>query len=57
MATIGWTGLGYRARAASEHKELFGQLFHLEPAAPHETRYQQDSHFFGFVTNTAAAVA
>jgi hypothetical protein len=54
-ASIGWTGLGYRARGAGEHKEAFSQLFQLEPAAPQEQRYQQDSHFFGFVTNAAAA--
>lgn len=55
MASIGWTSLGYRARGASEHKESFSQLFRLERVATPEQHYQQDSHFFGFLTNTAAA--
>ena len=54
-ASVGWTGLGYRARSASEHKTAFSSLFDLEPAATPEQRYQQDNHFFGFVTNIAAA--
>jgi len=54
-ASVGWSGLGYRARSASEHKEAFSQLFQVEPAASHEQRYQQDSHFFGFIVNATAA--
>lgn len=54
QASSAWNNVGYRARAASEHRAAFAELFELEPAAPHETRYSQNTHFFGFVTNAVA---
>ena len=51
----GWAGVGYRARAASEHRKAFRPLFELEPASTMQKRYLQDKHFFGFVSNAAAA--
>lgn len=54
QASSAWNNVGYRARAASEHRAAFAELFGLEPAAPHEIRYSQNTQFFGFVTNAVA---
>jgi len=55
VASWAWNNVGYRARAAGEHREVFSGLFGDEPAASPERRYQQSNHFFGFATNAVAA--
>lgn len=55
LASSAWNNVGYRTRSASEHRDAFSRLFGSEPAASHEQRYEQNHHFFGFVTNAVAA--
>lgn len=52
---VGWTGMGYRARAASDSVQRFRTMFGNEPAASSEERRQQEDSFFGFLTNGTAA--
>jgi hypothetical protein len=51
----GWSGFGYRMRAAAEDANAYPRWFQDEPAASGEDRYQQERHAFGFFANACSA--
>jgi len=54
-AGLAWNNVGYRTKAAAEHRGTFKQRFECEPRHALEQQFQQINHFFGFVTNVTAA--
>ncbi|MGJ7495571.1 hypothetical protein ACSFA8_10870 [Variovorax sp. RT4R15] len=51
---VGWTGLGYRARAAGDRWSAFQEAFPRPETS--ETHYMQEVTLFDFVANACAAV-
>ena len=55
LFTLGWTGFGYRSRAADEHYCAYRGTFPTGRNQSHEEHYQADQHWVDFVANCAAA--
>ena len=51
----GWLGMAQRALGASKHYDAFAVAIKNGTNASHLESYEQDEHFFGFVTNATAA--
>jgi hypothetical protein len=53
---MGWTGLGYRARATHEYHEEYRASFPTLGNASHEDHYRQDKALVSFILNACAAI-